>query len=324
MPIFSIIVPTYNCDRFLAATINSVLDQTEQNFELLIIDDGSSDTSLKIAEDFSKKDSRIKVSTQKNSGKPAIPRNKGISDATGELITFLDGDDLYLNCRLEKIAEVFDRHPEVDFVFHDIFLIDIDGKKLGETFLAANDYVRRATPYLEPKETGVFLCRPSFFGFMATEIAGTTTIAMTVRATALARQIEWFPADLTLMEDYDLWFRLALDGQGAFLNEPLSCYRKYFNSISSNTEQFSLDQVEAHRRNYERGRLKLTDSQRITYRRKIADMYASIGYRMAKNGKISVAWRHYMNSLQTMPQIWVATALIKSTVASILPKMFKP
>ena len=88
----SIIVPVYNSEKFLNKCINSLINQTIKNIEIILINDGSSDNSLNICNEFAKKDSRIKVFSQENSGQ-ATARNVGLDNATGEYITFTDADD---------------------------------------------------------------------------------------------------------------------------------------------------------------------------------------------------------------------------------------
>jgi len=100
-PLISVILPTFNSARFLPRSIKSVLNQSYKNLELIIIDDCSTDSSLKIVKNFSKIDKRIRFyATKKNSGSVAIPRNLGISKARGEYIAFLDSDDYWM---LDKI-----------------------------------------------------------------------------------------------------------------------------------------------------------------------------------------------------------------------------
>ncbi len=88
----SIIVPIYNIEKYLPSCLNSIIGQTYQDLEIILIDDGSTDNSGKIANDFAKKDHRIKVIHQKNAGQSAA-RNTGLAKATGKYISFIDADD---------------------------------------------------------------------------------------------------------------------------------------------------------------------------------------------------------------------------------------
>jgi len=107
LPKVSIIIPTYNCREFIGRAIRSVLDQTFQDFELIIVDDGSTDNTKEIVNDLIKKDKRIKYIYQENSGGPGKPMNTGILASRGEFIAFLDSDDEWLPEKLEKQLKLF-------------------------------------------------------------------------------------------------------------------------------------------------------------------------------------------------------------------------
>lgn len=109
---FSIIIPCYNVEKYIKVTVSTVLKQTYQDFELLLINDGSSDNTLSILRDLEKKDSRIRVYTQKNLGVSAT-RNNGMKWSLGEYILFLDGDDLIEETLLQDTNEVI-KNKQVD------------------------------------------------------------------------------------------------------------------------------------------------------------------------------------------------------------------
>lgn len=124
----SVIIPVYKVEKFVAATIKSVLAQTYKNFELLIIDDGSPDRSVEICQQFT--DPRIKIIRQENRG-VAAARNTGIREAQGEYIALLDADDLWLPEKLEKHVEHLENSPDVGVSFSRSAFIDSAGKPLG-------------------------------------------------------------------------------------------------------------------------------------------------------------------------------------------------
>ncbi|AMC10135.1 glycosyl transferase [Lutibacter profundi] len=102
----SIITPNYNCEKYIATTIESVINQTYKNWELIIVDDCSTDNSVKIINDFINKDKRIKlIKLSKNSG-PAVARNKAIEVSKGSYMAFLDSDDLWFPKFLESSIKV--------------------------------------------------------------------------------------------------------------------------------------------------------------------------------------------------------------------------
>lgn len=108
MPQVSVIMPCHNGGKYITDAVESVLNQTFTDFELLVIDDASTDNSVNIIEDFCKKDPRVKIfHTQKSTGFPATPRNVGIKNASGRYIAFLDADDIYLPTKLERQIPLF-------------------------------------------------------------------------------------------------------------------------------------------------------------------------------------------------------------------------
>lgn len=130
-PLISIITPNYNCARFIAQTIESVLAQTYTNWEMLIVDDCSTDGSYEIAQEYAEKDSRIKVfRNEKNSG-AAVSRNRAIEASSGEYVAFLDSDDLWLPEKLEKQIAFMQKH-DCDFSFTEYEHIDEENKRLHQ------------------------------------------------------------------------------------------------------------------------------------------------------------------------------------------------
>lgn len=126
----SIIVPVYNAERFIDDTIKTVIDQTYEKWELLLVDDCSTDKSVKIIKEYQQKDKRIKLfSNPKNSG-AAISRNKGIDESRGRYIAFLDADDLWEPKKLEK--QVAFMQEDCAFSFTGYEFADFDGKPNGK------------------------------------------------------------------------------------------------------------------------------------------------------------------------------------------------
>lgn len=123
---FSIIIPCYNIEKYISKTLESVLKQTFQDFEIILINDGSKDNTGKILDDYSKKDKRIKVIHKGNEG-VSEARNVGIRNATGEYIYFLDGDDLIENTLLERANEVF-KNDKIEIFSFGFNMVYKDGK----------------------------------------------------------------------------------------------------------------------------------------------------------------------------------------------------
>lgn len=128
----SIITPCYNAEKYLSQTVESVLSQTWQDWELLIIDDCSSDNSMNIIRDYSRRDARVRYfKTEEPSGSPTLPRNIGIENARGRYIAFLDSDDLWLPTKLEEQVKTLVANPDAAVVFSCYDKINEKGEHLG-------------------------------------------------------------------------------------------------------------------------------------------------------------------------------------------------
>jgi glycosyltransferase involved in cell wall biosynthesis len=113
-PLISVVLPVYNCGKYVAESISSVLNQTYKNLEIICVNDGSKDNSLEVLKSFG--DKIILIDSPKNQG-IAASRNLGTAHAKGEFLAFMDADDLWTRDKLELQMAEFDRHPELDVLF---------------------------------------------------------------------------------------------------------------------------------------------------------------------------------------------------------------
>ena len=131
-PNVSIIIPTYNREKFIGAAIQSVLDQTYQDFEVIVVDDGSTDGTVDVVKEFSEK---VRYIYQPNQGR-SHARNHGLGLAKGRYIAFLDSDDLYLQEKLRLQVDFMEQHPEFGMVYTSACCMDEDGVPLRATYEA--------------------------------------------------------------------------------------------------------------------------------------------------------------------------------------------
>ncbi|MDD3038171.1 glycosyltransferase family 2 protein [Bacteroides sp.] len=127
--LISIITPNYNCEEYIGRTIESVLSQTYQNWEMLIQDDCSTDKSIEIAMSYAKKDSRIKIKINTQRSGAAITRNNAIERSKGEYLAYLDSDDIWLPTKIEKQLDFMIKN-NCDFSFACYEHISEEGKSL--------------------------------------------------------------------------------------------------------------------------------------------------------------------------------------------------
>ena len=162
MPKVSIITPTYNGEKFIERAIKSVLWQTFKDWEMIIVDDASTDKTVKIVKEYAQKDSRIKlIELKENSGGPAIPRTIAYKEARGEYIAFLDQDDIYYPEYLELKINYLEKHPEIDILSSLAWTFDEETKKIiyvehgGPVNYVMRRKVIEIGDYFHPEENGV-------------------------------------------------------------------------------------------------------------------------------------------------------------------------
>ncbi|MGA2802026.1 MAG: glycosyltransferase [Verrucomicrobiota bacterium] len=214
-PLISVIVSAYNVEPFLAETLASVQRQTYREFEVIVVDDGSTDRTSEIARQFVEKDARFILLRQKNAG-TAAARNAALKQARGEWIAFLDADDVWLPEKLAAQLNLLKQKPRANLLFTDYFLWD-----------GQNDFGRR---YSDPDKfpDGDVGRRLIFFNLFC--------ISTVIIKREMLDTVGWFDVELLMAEDWDLWLRIAERGLCAKgVRQPMARYRIWPGQISHNT-----------------------------------------------------------------------------------------
>jgi len=224
----SVIIPVYKAEKYIAATVQSVLVQTYKDFELLIIDDGSPDRSMEICQQFT--DFRIKIVRQANRGLPGA-RNTGIRHAQGEYLAFLDADDLWLPEKLEKHIAHLENYPTVGISFSCSAFINEVGQPLG-IYQIPTKLKGITPPYV--------LCRNPV-GNGSTAVIRKEVFEAIKFPDDLHGIVEdfYFDERFRQSEDIELWIRISIktDWQIEGIPEALTLYRVNSGGLSANLLQ---------------------------------------------------------------------------------------
>ncbi|TBW27749.1 glycosyltransferase family 2 protein [Gramella sp. KN1008] len=205
----SVIMPAYNSEAFISEAILSVLQQTYPNWELLIIDDGSSDSSFQIIEKYSKTEARIRILKNPTNQGTHISRNKGIKAATGDFIAFVDADDRWKPEKLQKQLQILSKEG-IPACFSSYELISEDGKPLNKKI--------EALPVL------------TYDKLLKANYVGNLTGIYSVKALGKI----YCPA-IRKRQDWALWLKvIEKGGPMQSIRESLAVYRVRKNSISNN------------------------------------------------------------------------------------------
>jgi glycosyltransferase involved in cell wall biosynthesis len=209
----SVIMPAFNVAPYVSAAIESVIAQTMPDWELLVVDDGSTDSTLVILEAFAAVDSRVRVFRQSNAGISAA-RNHALRRADGEFIAVLDSDDLWEPTFLDAQLAIFATCPDVDVVTGNGW------------FLGSGLHGQPARPWPDTRP------QPTVTTMIEDE---TSVFIMSIMRRAVYDTIGGFDERLRTNEDYEFWLRAAIAGFRFRRNDvPLGHYRRRYDSMSAN------------------------------------------------------------------------------------------
>ncbi|MEO8484799.1 MAG: glycosyltransferase [Betaproteobacteria bacterium] len=307
-PVVSVVVPVFRSERFVAATIRSVLAQTLRTFELIVVDDGSPDRSIEICRTFA--DPRIRYVHQPNRGLAAA-RNAGIRHARGRYIALLDSDDLWAPEKLAHQVAHLESLPEVGVSFGYSMFIDENGDRLGGYQMLGKELTRAAD---------CFVANPIGNGSNAMLRAEVFTEE---RWRDGVRPAAWgclFDEELRQAEDFELWLRIALLTRWRIACTPwvLTLYRVHPSSLSADVSA----QSRFHRRAIEKV---------AAYAPRLVTRYRATGesnmfWYFARNhllqGKLSDARRMVVRALGRKPanvSVYQALILVYLALCSVLP-----
>ena len=199
-PRFSVVIPAYNAAATIAGTLRSVFAQSEADFELIVVDDGSADETPDLVRGFAD-DRRLRLIEQENQG-TAGARNTGIDVARGRYVSFLDNDDFYMPLYLQRIGAALDSAPEAGFAYADGWLVDEPSRRVRR-LTSLQTLGAPVAPPRDPEGLLLSLVERVF-------IRSATTMRRTV-----LEEVGGFDPDVSGVDDFDLWARILQAGHGA-------------------------------------------------------------------------------------------------------------
>ena len=215
-PLVSVIMPCYNMERYIADTIHSVINQTYTDWELLIVDDASTDGTVALVQSIAEQDERIRFSVNAEHSGIAPTRNRCIENSTGQYLAFLDADDVWHPNKLQQQLQFMQEH-KVEFSYSSYDLIDENGKTLGKTIHTAGDL--------------------NYNDYLRNTIIGCSTVMLDKDRVGLVTV-----PDFRTSEDTATWLDILKKGFKAYaIEEPLTSYRIRRKSASSNKMKAAAD-----------------------------------------------------------------------------------
>lgn len=316
-PLVSVVVPTFNREHLIGRTIESVLRQTYDAVEIVVVDDGSTDgTAETIARGYGS-DARVRYVRQENGG-PASARNHGLREARGAYVALLDSDDTWAPWKLSLQVRCMERHPELGMTWTDMAMIDPAGNVVDPAYLrhmyrayrwfrdedlfAATFPLREIAPDLadivgeRPLRTGEIFSQM----VMGNLVHTSTTVLRRDRVD----RVGGFDESLRLSgEDYDFHLRTCREGPVGLVDVPAIRYQQGMPDRLT-APRYEIALAENNLRTIEpvvrRDRARIRLPARML-RRRFASAYASAGYARLEHGDARPALAHYLRSLREWP-----------------------
>lgn len=274
MPLVSVVIPTYNYAHFVSQAIQSVLDQTFRDFEIIVVDDGSTDDTFQVVSPFG---DPVRYIRQANRG-PNAARNTGIRTSTGKYVALLDADDLWLPHKLESQIPLIEADPEVGLVYASMYLFDSEtgaivdwhppsrcrqGHVLRQLYM--DQFVPSPTPLIRRK---VF------------------------------DEVGYFDESVVSPDDWEMWLRIAARYKFAFVREPLAMYRVHASIAGS--KHYDLYEMEMLA--FFEKAAKIYSRQLGSLRRlRLSTFKESMGWRLVERGNRHVGRGKLLEAIRFSP-----------------------
>ncbi|MFP5221219.1 MAG: glycosyltransferase family 2 protein [Acidobacteriota bacterium] len=292
-PKVSVVIPTYNSANLLPRAVASVLSQSFEDYEVIVVDDGSSDETSCVVDRYG---DRVRYVRQENQG-AASARNHGISLARGEYIAFLDADDAWQPDKLFKQVRFLDEHPEYMMVFSDMSHYEHD-VKVHESYLHERKYKWVGSGKI-------------FYNLLHECFIFTPTVM--VRKACLSL-VGLFDVSLRTCEDVDLWMRIALSGNIGFIDEPLALRFEHDSNTTKGKFGYLYNPILMFLKIYD------TNNDRIVVdvvRERLGRMYLDLGYYQFQSGQMAVCRSTLLNCFRFPSRLGVA---LKYIALSYVPR----
>lgn len=308
MPKVSVIIPSFNCELYIAETIASVLNQTHKDIEVIVVDDGSTDRTREIVASFG---TSVRLIAQQNAGRCAA-RNHGIREASGEFICLLDHDDYWYPEKLSAQLAAFEKYPEAGGVYSGYIVWNADA---NGRFPSPESFVRSPPPDEVDQELSGWI-----YHHFLIDIYMLTSASM-FRAEVFEKCGNFIEA-LSYSEDWELWFRISREYQLISLPRPMTLYRQHAEQGFRVMRDFDY-RTDLLARTAKKWGLCSRDGRCVTrrqFRNQLAAYHISFALGHLQSGKRSIALRSFFKAWLVCPMKLKALAYIPAALVGWTPE----
>ncbi len=312
-PSVSIIIPTFNRATLLPRSLDSVLAQTVSDWEIVVIDDGSTDDTPAVTERYRARlgDRLVRV-RQPNRGSSAA-RNVGLSVARGHYVAFLDSDDEFQPTKLERQLELFKLQPDLTMVFSDMDCVDTGGRASEPLFEMVAGSMSRVTHDTVGPELHV--CTGDVFDVLIDGYFIPTIVGM-VRRDVAGRDL-LFPERQAYAEEWLYYLRVLRSGRVGFVNERLSVHHHTTGSLARSDKRRNVARYYQILRAIERDFTDLTSRQRNSVQTQLADACRQLAYDATRGGARGLSVVRFARAFAHQPRWRIFRETIGATVGCV-------
>jgi hypothetical protein len=305
----SVILPTFNRAHLLGRAIDSVIGQTYPHWELIIVDDGSTDDTDALLSGYAASLGRRLIVIRQAHGGASAARNAGIDRTTGRYVAFLDSDDAFLPQKLARQVALFERRPELGLVFSDMSAQALDGARYRSTIDRYGPMVR----CIPAEDLGdhQFVCGPDAVDHLVRRYCIPTITGM-VRRDVLGTDVR-FLTDQTYSEEWLFFLEVAARAPCGYVDEPLSVQYCQRDSASTRCPASNVRQQYAAVTRIRRRFPNVSREARRCLRDQMVTCCRQMGFDAFKAGRFQPALRHFQRAWLHRPDfrgsVWIAQTL---------------
>ena len=294
MPMITVVLPSYNSMRYIAETMETVLNQTYQDFEVLVVNDGSTDGTPNWVDQLSQREPKVRMVSQANQGL-AGARCTGVINARGKYIAFIDDDDLWEPTKLEKQVNSLESNPQAGLCYTWTALADSNGKATGRV-IASN---AEGNVWQQMTEMNIVCC-------------GSTPM---IRRSCFD-EVGLFDHQISPSDDWDMWWRIAAKYEFTVIKEPLIRYRQHPNNSSKKCDHMLATSRILIERNFAQAPIELLHLRNRSY----GCIYLYLGWRAIENNDYQQAQKFRNQAIAHRLQLACSAKCIRLTIAILMQR----
>jgi glycosyltransferase involved in cell wall biosynthesis len=317
-PLVSIVIPVYNAEKYIEKTLESVFNQSFTDYEIIVVDDGSTDNTPNILKKYGDKITYIR---QRNSGGPSSPRNKAIKNAQGEYIALFDSDDLMFKDKIQTDVNILKNNPDISLVFSNFIVLE-DEKPWSFSWFEKEN-VKEIMASIPKKKIGPKVYRferPIYKEILQNNFIGTSTVVLRKKDIL---EVGLFDKSLFGVEDRDMWLKFSKSGKIFAMNADASSYYRLLNNSLSRQTKHLISRIDFYSRLL-KDNLGV-ENKRIV-RNRIGELYLQYGFSLRNKKKFVPAIFQNLKSfyfIDTIHKFMPIIAIAKILILTVAPNLSK-